>query len=430
MTNTEILSVISSCITFPLSLSYILILLGEWSLWIKNKAKLIIGYLLIAMAITVLAFAVFGVSAEIKTIIMMMHLIFNFIFTLVISKNKGIQLLFCFSSALIFVFIGDTMTGIISPEAGIVHVITKLFVYLVIGFCLYYFLRPLFLEGMAEIAKSWKPLLLMIMSLCSILFFTVIVEGPLYKYKEVQLLVISLCVASACIYISFYYFLHVLKEQFRVKAEYRILKTHIISIEKHVHTMQQMREQIYILRHDMRHYIQMQTVCFNNGDLEGAEKTLEAFRDKLEETGSNSQMKEYTGELMIDAVLSFYADQTDEAGIIMKIRMEAPDHSVETAEFAVVLSNALENALNACLKMPKEEIREIRVVSGMNKGQYCLEILNTFAGTVNFDHLGLPVTEELGHGFGTQSILYFVKKRNAFLDFHTENGWFRIRLIL
>jgi len=50
--------------------------------------------------------------------------------------------------------------------------------------------------------------------------------------------------------------------------------------------------------------------------------------------------------------------------------------------------------------------------------------------TTIFDKSGMPTSKNNGHGIGTQSIAAFVKNHNAILDYQTENGMFKLRILL
>ena len=58
------------------------------------------------------------------------------------------------------------------------------------------------------------------------------------------------------------------------------------------------------------------------------------------------------------------------------------------------------------------------------------EIENPYKGIITFGKNGLPVSNRIGHGFGTRSILAFCEKHDAFYSFSAEDGWFKIMITL
>ena len=101
---------------------------------------------------------------------------------------------------------------------------------------------------------------------------------------------------------------------------------------------------------------------------------------------------------------------------------------VSEAELAIVFSNALENAIHACMRLPKDR-REIRckVISHPN---LMFEFSNPYAGAVQFDEDGLPIPSRQGHGIGSHSIAVFCRKHGASYQYFANEGAFTLRVIL
>lgn len=102
--------------------------------------------------------------------------------------------------------------------------------------------------------------------------------------------------------------------------------------------------------------------------------------------------------------------------------------SVNEGELAIVLANALENAIHANLALPPEQ-RKIRCKMVGTPG-VMLEISNPCTAAVTFDSNGLPVAQREGHGLGVQSISAFCRKNGAVCQFDLTDGWFQLRLVL
>ena len=101
---------------------------------------------------------------------------------------------------------------------------------------------------------------------------------------------------------------------------------------------------------------------------------------------------------------------------------------VNEGELAIVLANALENAIHANLELPRNQ-RKIRCKMVGTPG-VMLEISNPCMGNISFDSDGLPVAKREGHGLGVQSICAFCRKHGAVCQFDQTDGWFRFRLVL
>ena len=132
---------------------------------------------------------------------------------------------------------------------------------------------------------------------------------------------------------------------------------------------------------------------------------------------------------VLDAVFSSYIDQAQNQGIFVETKIALPDTlPVNEGELAIVLANALENAIHANLNLPQEQ-RKIRCKM-MGTPGIMLEISNPCTGNIIFDSKGLPTAQREGHGLGVQSISAFCHKNGAVCQFDLTDGWFRLRLVL
>ena len=103
---------------------------------------------------------------------------------------------------------------------------------------------------------------------------------------------------------------------------------------------------------------------------------------------------------------------------------------VDEVIFTSIVSNALENALNAQRALPPEK-RQIKLVLRRSDGKLLLSVKNPFAGPSPIDPLSqLPVTTKTGHGYGTQSILYLTEKLGGKCRFAVQNDIFILRIVL
>lgn len=96
---------------------------------------------------------------------------------------------------------------------------------------------------------------------------------------------------------------------------------------------------------------------------------------------------------VLDAVFSSYFSQAEQQGVRVDAEIRLSEQlSVDEAELALVFANALENAINACMRLPKEE-REIscHVIA---HPRLMFQIANPTAEPVPFGKDGLPLASE------------------------------------
>ena len=182
-------------------------------------------------------------------------------------------------------------------------------------------------------------------------------------------------------------------------------------------------EQIRIARHDLRHKLLAVAALLEKDDKEAALRYIGASVENLEKM----RPRRFCSNPILDAVFSSYCAQAERDGIRMELSLAIPDQlPVSTEELSTVFANAMENAIHACQKLPREE-RVIRCKC-ISSPQLMFKISNPYSGEVRFDESGIPVAEREGHGIGSRSIQAFVRKYGAYHAYQTKDGWFTLTI--
>ncbi|MDE6728619.1 MAG: GHKL domain-containing protein [Oscillospiraceae bacterium] len=176
-------------------------------------------------------------------------------------------------------------------------------------------------------------------------------------------------------------------------------------------------------RHDMRHHLAV---------IEGLAKQGEC--DKIIEYTSdlNGSLGELNGircckNPEVNAILSEYIARAENAGCRITRSLTLPELlPFEENDVCIVLANAIDNAINACSKLPEEE-RYINISALYEDGHRLLvSVENPCTDNVEFDENNLPITGEQSdeHGIGLRSVKRIVEKYNGFMRCMLENGEF------
>lgn len=191
-----------------------------------------------------------------------------------------------------------------------------------------------------------------------------------------------------------------------------------------VEAMKRSEQEIRLLRHDMRLFLNSLAVCLENGEQEKALKMLAAHTAHIEGT----KLERFCRNDTVNCVLSSYAVRCRDQGVNWEYTVELEELKVDEILFASILSNALDNALNAQEKLPESQ-RSIRLMLKTVEGKLLLSLKNPTAKDPVFVD-GLPVTSRKGHGYGTQSIRYITQRLGGNCQFSLRDGWFAVRVVL
>lgn len=137
-------------------------------------------------------------------------------------------------------------------------------------------------------------------------------------------------------------------------------------------------------------------------------------------------LKKFSDAPLVNAAISIYQTKADAIGLSFRTKVNLPAPlQVEESDLAVLLSNLLENAMEAA----KQENRDKRGISltVQHDGKKCvLSTLNPCTRPLRLGDDGLPMTERSGHGTGMVSLKMFLEKYEGYTAFTQEDGCVRL----
>lgn len=216
-------------------------------------------------------------------------------------------------------------------------------------------------------------------------------------------------------------------EEQRRDMEY--LENYAIRLKHEADAVREKEQKMAVIRHDLRHY----SILINSYPEEGKEQEIRALLREMDEHISRTRTVRYCENLAVNGILNYCARQAEEKGIIFEVRTEIPQRmELNEFEFATVVSNLLENALNAAALVEEPKRRAVRISTRSVKGRLILEISNGCVKEPQVSKLtGYPLSEGgTRHGYGMKSVRAFVEKNRAVFDFSVKEGIFYVRMLV
>jgi signal transduction histidine kinase len=215
------------------------------------------------------------------------------------------------------------------------------------------------------------------------------------------------------------------EENRKMQAEREYLQLASGNMVQRLELMEEVAAQNSRAAHDRRH--------FNNVLLELLEqkKSGEAVDLLINQNQTSHKIsKIYCENPAVNAAVSHYARLAEQAGISTEIELDIPrDLTVDSLEFSMVVSNLLENAIQACGRLT-DGINPYLRFTCRSVGRLLLEMENPCAEGTVLDENGYPAASETGHGIGSRSVVAFAKKYDGELLYKIENGVFRVRILV
>ena len=185
------------------------------------------------------------------------------------------------------------------------------------------------------------------------------------------------------------------------------------------------QQQTRTYRHDLRHHLQYLSSCIENGRLDQARAYIQNINAEIEA----GTMQVFCENETANLIFSDFVNRAQKYGIPFSVKARIPGTiSVSESDLCVLLSNAMENALNASLKCREKGLPFGVDTSVYEKGgKLFLQIVNLCDDEVTFEN-GVPVTDLPGHGIGMRSICALVDKYEGAYQFVVKENKFILRL--
>lgn len=308
---------------------------------------------------------------------------------------------------------------------GAINLLLMCIFYLTAIYLEWRFLRKPFRMLIQVIPARWGVLTLIPCVFCGYLILVSSWPSSYLENDSQRIYVYAAVIPLIFVYIAVF---KSLLAQYHTQMEHQssvLLMVQISALKEKLQRVKEVEEGIRIQRHDLRHQLQAVTELVSRGEKAAALDFLDTAQKRLDEQRETCWCRPP----VLDAVFSSYFDQAKSHSISVEAKISLPDTlPVDEGELAIVLANALENAIHANLSLPREQ-RKIRCKM-VGTPSVMLEISNPYADDISFDSNGLPTTCQAGHGLGVQSMSAFCRKNGAVCQFDLKDGWFRFRLVL
>lgn len=229
--------------------------------------------------------------------------------------------------------------------------------------------------------------------------------------------------------IAYLVFLLIYFREFEQKQEIRqysdLMEMQLLSIQKEIDQVRNSRQKLTIMRHDMRHHLDILLTLLQNETIDSACTYIREISNAYDDTIITT----YSRNEMINSVISIYEmrfsdkDFTLHCNILTDEKLPCPDIAICT-----ILSNALENAMHSLERLTTGE-KWTRLSITRKDHQLLLEIENPVDKTPKFID-GIPVSQQKNHGIGTRSIVYYVEQLHGQYHFSVSNHIFILRIIV
>ena len=231
----------------------------------------------------------------------------------------------------------------------------------------------------------------------------------------------AIYISWKCINLDF----QALEEMLTLRNINKLLKMQEESIHNQAKILEENERKIRILKHDMRHHLQLLSALLKQNNYAEANALISQLGDSLESTKPIVFCKNP----VINSALLVYISMAQEHNIEVISEIDIPEVIPwNSNDIGILFANALENALFASMKQ-EESKQKIHIITRYHDKKLAIIIKNRFDGDVMFDKNGFPLSTKENHGLGFLSISTIVTKYRAHVSCSHKDGWFSISFL-
>ena len=223
-------------------------------------------------------------------------------------------------------------------------------------------------------------------------------------------------------YALFFLMADSLNRNARLQQENQLLSMQQSRYETLKSTIEETRQ----MRHDLRHHIRLLSSLADSGDLEGIRSYLAAVQEHI--PGSDLAFCENRA---ADSVIGFYCTLAQRENIPFSLKIDLPQRlPVDEIDLCLVLSNVLENALEASLRTAPAR-RRIELTAYLHGNSLALiQVENTYDGVIREKDGVFQSSKRKGDGVGLQSVRHIAEKSGGVSTVTYQDGLFCAKVML
>jgi len=210
----------------------------------------------------------------------------------------------------------------------------------------------------------------------------------------------------------------------RLESANRILASQKEQYKKLSDSIAQTRQ----ARHDLRHHMNVISGMVQADDKESLRQYLAQYGQSL----PNSDNAFYTGNYTADMIVGHYLSVAKQNRIHVDFNLRIPEACfIRDTDLCVLMGNCLENAIDACRKLPEEK-RCLRVESAVKNKYLAITIANSYDGNTSMQDSAY-LSDKRGRrdaGIGLESVEAVVRNYNGEMKIREENGVFTVYIML
>lgn len=222
-------------------------------------------------------------------------------------------------------------------------------------------------------------------------------------------------------------FLLISKNYARAMHESQLVRQQDIQLKEQLKEMARSEAEKAKMLHDHKHDFLLMKQLVSNGQ----QDALLEFLDEKILISDQAKGKYYTGNAMADFVLAMKEARAVDENIDFQVECTTLEETSGSYDLCILLSNLLDNALEACCEMAGKH-PYIQVKLGRQGKMIWLHIMNSSARApiVKNGQFMTSKPDKSLHGYGLMSVRQIVERYHGSIDFDYDDTYFSVKILM
>ena len=209
----------------------------------------------------------------------------------------------------------------------------------------------------------------------------------------------------------------------KLEVSQAALSQQITSAKEQVAFLNETQTQTAIYQHNLRHHLNAIEGFLSSDKPQQAKEYIKNVQADVE----SITPQRFCENELLNLLCSSFSNKAKRTGVKLTIKAKVPaELPVSDPELCSVISNALENALNAAAL--KKQDKWATLYCDIKSNKLLIEVKNPYDNEVIMRE-GTPVSNLEGHGYGCQSIRTIVEQHRGLCSFEPNDGTFLLRIV-
>lgn len=400
---------------------------------VKKRIIVALFFMILSMSVFFYALAVFGAQGVSGFAIVIILIAFS-IWYLICSGNTLYVSLFNFLTFVnIYIaisYICDNLSmHLVGVQKVMVYIILRTLIYASAIFLLFKWARPRIHRLVEILDKEWRAATLVPFVFLLLQILLLYYPVPYWNWESnswYKTITFAVYVLFMAVYYLLYIQANAIVEKHLLEKRQLLMSQQEKLWESELERQKIATELAFEQRHNMHHHNAVISGMLQSEQI----KELKAYMKSCDAALDANYSNDFCKNPIANSLFNLYTDRAEKENIRLEFYVIIPeDIGVDNVDLTCVLGNALENALEGCLRLPGKDKKEIIVTAKYMDRRLRIQLENTCIPDIEFNG-EMPVTQKHGGGTGTKSILYTAEAYDGAAGFSVENGYFITRIVL